>query len=198
MRYADGTVTANEIHIPTNKNLLVRVEGADVIHSFWVPQLGRKVDAIPGHPNHIWIRADKGGEYLGTCTEFCGLQHAWMRILVVAETETDFLAWKSAEASDARAPETAEAKRGLQLFRDKTCMSCHAIRGVASGRQEGPDLTHFAERRTLGAGVRPNTEANLRQWLAKPGAIKPGTRMPDFHLSRTDADALTAYIETLK
>lgn len=198
VRYADGTTIANEIHIPTQKDILVRVESADVIHSFWMPQLGRKMDAIPGHPNHVWIRADAPGVYAGACSEFCGAQHAWMRIRVVAQSPEEFHEWLAHQAKPAAAPTGGLAARGLKVFREKTCVNCHDVRGVDQNTQVGPDLTHFASRATLGSGVLKNDAANLRRWLTNPQAIKPGCHMPDFHLKNSEVEDLAAFIETLK
>lgn len=200
VRYANGPVTANEIHIETGTDVLVRIEAADVIHSFWVPQLGRKMDAIPGHPNQLWIRADQAGEYRGTCSEFCGAQHAGMRILVVAQSPEAFHGWSSRQSVLASVPTNPAALHGDQLFHQKACASCHAIRevGVASAATSvAPDLTHFASRETIAAGVLQNTPANVRLWLRDPQQIKPGSHMPDFHLATTDVDDLTAFLETL-
>jgi cytochrome c oxidase subunit 2 len=197
-RYANGTVTANEIHIPILSNILIRVDSADVIHSFWVPQLGRKIDAIPGHPNQLWIRADQAGLYSGTCAVFCGLQHAWMRILIVAQSPEEYLDWNSRQTPLAKAPGTPAALRGERTFREKTCIQCHSIRGVNANVEIGPDLTHFASRRTIGTGVLQNNLAGLHRWLTNPQEVKPGCHMPDFQLTDADVEGLTAYLETLK
>jgi cytochrome c oxidase subunit 2 len=198
VRYRDGTVAANEIHIPTRSDVLVGVEAADVVHSFWVPQLGRKMDAIPGRTNHLWIRADEAGEYPGACSEFCGAQHAWMRILVVAQPRDEFRDWISHQASAAKPVSGPNASRGEQLFRSKTCVSCHEIRGLDNNTEVGPDLTHFASRKTIGAGVLQNNAANLRRWLTDPQRIKPGSRMPTFHLTAANLEDLSAFLETLQ
>ena len=198
VRYANGTVTANEIHIPTQSDMLVRVDSADVIHSFWVPQLGRKIDAIPGHLNHLWIRADQAGQYLGACAVFCGAQHAWMRILVVAQSPQEFGDWNAQQAPPAKAPSTPGGLRGEHVFLQQTCVGCHSIRGVNANTQVGPDLTHFASRQTIGAGVLENNAADVRRWLTDPQRIKPGCYMPDFHLTGSNVEDLAAFFETLK
>ncbi len=197
-RYPDGTVAANEIHIPVQSNLLLRVESADVIHDFWTPQLGRKMDMIPGHPNLLWIRADAPGDYLGTCAEYCGSEHAWMRILVVAQTPADFASWLARQRQPAPAPATAAERRGLEIFREKTCVNCHEIKGVDAGTSVAPDLTHFAGRTTIGSGVLENNPKSVQLWLADPQAVKPGCLMPDFHLEKDEVNALQAYLETTK
>jgi cytochrome c oxidase subunit II len=198
VRYDDGAVAANEIHIPVGSNLLVRVESADVIHDFWVPQLGRKMDMIPGHPNLVWIRADAPGDYLGTCAEFCGAEHAWMRIRVEAQPADDFARWLAQQRQPAPAPVSALERRGRQIFRDKTCAACHTIKGMDPDTSVGPDLTHFAGRATIGTGVLANTPDHLRRWLTDPQAVKPGCHMPDFHLTPDEVNALAAYLETTK
>jgi cytochrome c oxidase subunit 2 len=197
-RYPDGTVAANEIHIPVQSDLLLDVEAADVIHDFWVPQLGRKMDMIPGHPNMLWIRANAPGDYLGTCAEYCGAEHAWMRILVVAQTQADFKSWLARQRQSASAPATDLERRGLQVFRDKTCVSCHEIKGVNPATSVAPDLTHFASRTTLASGVLENNRDTLQLWLADPQSVKPDCHMPNFHLEKDELNALTAYLETTK
>ncbi|HEY3860453.1 MAG TPA: cytochrome c oxidase subunit II [Verrucomicrobiae bacterium] len=197
-RYAGGAVAANEIHIPAKTDVLVKVDSADVIHAFWVPQLGRKMDAIPGHPNRLWIRADQPGEYTGACSVFCGAQHAWMRLLVVAESQEEFAEWSARQTPAAKTPATPEAARGRQVFLARTCVKCHFIRGVDAEVQAGPDLTHFASRQSIGTGVVTNDATHLRLWLADPQQIKPACLMPDFHLSIGEVGDLASYLETLK
>jgi cytochrome c oxidase subunit 2 len=193
-----GVVVANEIHIPVGRALSVRLESTDVLHEFWVPELARKITAVPGHPNHVWIEADKPGTYLGVCSEFCGTEHAWMHFLVIAEPPAEFAAWQVAQLRPAVRPAGAEAIKGLALFEQTSCMSCHAIDGTAADARVGPDLTHFASRRQLGAGIVDNTPENLRRWLADPQQIKPGAKMPDFKFTDGQVSQLVAYFETLK
>lgn len=193
-----GVVTANEIHIPAGQKLLVQVESADVIHDFWVPQLARKVDAVPGKPNHIWLQADQPGLYEGTCAEYCGAQHAWMRIRVYAESQSDFDAWQAQQLQSATTPDTQLAIEGAKLFQSRTCSNCHTIAGTASGAKIGPDLTHVGGRDTLAAGVLENNPANLASWLKDPQAIKPGNNMPNLKLTAQEVNVLVAYLEELK
>jgi cytochrome c oxidase subunit 2 len=197
-RYAGGAVTANEIHVPVGKDVLVRVEAADVIHDFWVPQLGRKVDAIPGHPTYIWLQADAPGTYLGACAEYCGAQHAWMRIVVVADAQAQFDEWQLHELQPEPAITTAQARRGQTAFRTKTCIRCHAVAGEGEPARVAPDLTHLAERTTLGAGVLKNDHASLARWLREPQVVKPGSHMPDLNLTDAEVDDLVAYFELLR
>jgi cytochrome c oxidase subunit 2 len=196
--YGSGVVTANEVHIPVGKPILIELESADVIHDFWVPRLGRKIDAIPGHPNHLWIEADKPGTYRGTCAEFCGTEHAWMRFRVVAQNDADFAQWQREQLAVPPPPSTAEAIAGAKLFSDKTCVNCHAIAGTSANQRVGPDLTHLASRDMLAGEAAPNTPRELYRWLRNPASIKPESHMPDFKLSPTDATDLVAYLETLK
>jgi len=193
-----GVVTANEIHIPVGKKWLVRLESTDVIHSFWVPQLARKMDVVPGHPNQIWLEANAMGEHAGTCGEYCGVEHSWMRFSVIAESPQALAAWLRTQEHPAAIPVTDSAQHGLTMFRSMSCINCHSIRGVSVSGTAGPDLTHLAGRETLGAGVLSNTEANLLLWLEHPQAIKPGCFMPNLKLTETQAGALTSYLRTLK
>jgi cytochrome c oxidase subunit II len=195
---SNGAFTANEIHIPLHEDTLIDIEAADVIHDFWVPRLARKVDAIPGHPNFIWIHADSPGEYLGACAEFCGAEHAWMRFRVEAQQPADYQAWLRAQALDAAEPSSQQAIAGRMRFRQLTCVNCHNIRGVNSQQQYAPDLTHVASRKMLAGERLENTAENMRQWLHEPNILKPNCKMPNLNLNDSDLDALTAYMETLK
>jgi cytochrome c oxidase subunit 2 len=194
-----GAITANEIHIPAGKPLSVRLESADVLHEFWVPKLTRKMSNVPGQPNHIWLQADKPGSYIGQCSEFCGTQHAWMRILVVADEPAQFEEWQRAQLQPARAATTDATAKGLAVFQTSTCISCHAIRGVAGADSRvAPDLTHVGSRKQLASGMIDNTPANMRLWLKSPQHIKPGALMPDFSLTDQQLDQLATYLSTLQ
>jgi cytochrome c oxidase subunit II len=193
-----GVVVANEIHIPIDTPILVLVDSADVIHDFWVPELARKIDAVPGHPNYIWMQADRPGEYLGACAEFCGNEHAWMRIKVIAQTKEDYEAWQRGQLSVPATPPDGEAGQGAKLFVADTCVNCHTIVGTPANQRIGPDLTHIGSRTTLAAGAADNTPENLFHWLKDPDSIKPQSHMPNFQLSDSDAHALVAYLETLR
>jgi cytochrome c oxidase subunit 2 len=190
VRY-DGSrvVTANEIHIPVRTNVTAVVTTADVIHSFWVPELNRKVDMIPGAQNRLLLNADHAGVYRGQCAEFCGLQHAHMSVEVVAEPKAAFDAWLARNARP--------AAQDNALF-TKDCSGCHQVRGTAAHAAVGPDLTHFASRRTIAASTLPNTRANLRSWLRDPQHVKPGNRMPNLELSEAQWTALQRYVESLR
>jgi cytochrome c oxidase subunit 2 len=199
VRYSgSGAVTANEIHIPIGRRLRVRVESADVIHSFWVPQLGPKMDMIRGHPNFVWLQADRAGVYEGACSEFCGDQHAWMRFLVIAEPEPQFQRWLDHQARPAQDPVNETAQAGKHFFFAQTCANCHAIRGSTTVATAGPDLTHLASRRQLAAGLVDNSPQNLARWLRNPQQLKPGCQMPNFNLSEDQVTQLVAYLEDLR
>ena len=194
-----GAVTANEIHIPVGRPLSVRLDSKDVLHEFWVPELARKMTTVPGQPNHIWLQADKPGTYIGTCSEFCGTQHAWMRILVVADEPSKFEEWQRAQLQPGLAATSEAAAKGLALFQTSTCINCHAIRGVPGANASvAPDLTHVASRRQLGAGILENTPANMRLWVKNPQHIKPGALMPDFNFTDQELDQLGEYLSTLR
>jgi cytochrome c oxidase subunit II len=188
-----GAVTANEIHIPVRTRVDVIALTADVIHSFWVPQLARKIDMIPGRRNRILLYASRPGIYRGQCAEFCGLQHANMALEVVAEPASSFRAWLSSMA----APSTAAASTGKSLFMNLQCASCHQIRGTAARATVGPDLTHVMSRHSLAGDTILNTPGDLAAWIHNPQAIKPGALMPDLGLSNTQVSALVSYLETL-
>ncbi len=199
-RSADGQpafATANEIHIPVGRPVLVELSSPDVIHSFWVPSLTGKTDTIPGRGNISWMQADRVGLYRGQCTEYCGVQHAKMAFVVMAQPQVDFDAWRSAQTAPAAAPTDAEATRGEAVFAAR-CASCHVIRGGPGYGEAGPDLTHLMSRRELASGALPNTTGALSGWIANPQGVKPGALMPATELSGPDLNAVVAYLETLK
>ena len=196
VRYPNGAVSANEIHIPVGVKVQLGLTTADVIHSFWVPRLGPKLDMIPGQRNKLWLEASEPGTYRGQCTEFCGLQHANMLIRVVADAPADFDAWMAREAEPA-GPEAASAP-GRRVFDNQTCAGCHTIRGTEAAGKVGPDLTHFGRRGTLGAGVRPRTPDDVSRWITDPQSIKPGVAMPPTTLAPDELAALVAYLEVLR
>jgi len=194
-----GVVAANEIHLPVGKRLFVRLESADVIHDWWVPQLGRKMDAVPGHPNFLWLEADSPGFYSGTCAEYCGAEHAWMRIGVIAEAESAFESWAQHQLEvPSKLPSGGDAAQGSELFQQLTCGNCHTIAGTSAQGKIGPDLSHIGDRLTLAAGRFKNTPANLAHWLTDPQAVKPDSHMPNFQLTDPQVRQLTAYLETLQ
>ncbi|HZZ89635.1 MAG TPA: cytochrome c oxidase subunit II [Caulobacteraceae bacterium] len=190
--------TANEIHIPTGRPVTFDLQAADVIHSFWAPSLMGKQDLIPGRDNRLTLVAERPGVYRGQCAEFCGLQHARMAFVVVAETPAKFEAWRSQQSLPAAAPTDPVRIRGMQVFLNGACATCHAIEGTAAGGKTGPDLTHFGSRTGIAAGALANTPANLDRWIGDPQAVKPGANMPQVPLAAADRGALVAYLEGLK
>ena len=192
-----GIVTANEIHMPTNTRVLLELRSADVIHDFWVPRLGRKMDMVPGHPTRLWIEADAAGTYSGACAEYCGAEHAWMRLRIIAEPPSQFEGWVAREHAPATTAVGGVAADGERLFGEMTCANCHAIAGTGHDARVGPDLTHIAGRARLAGEVIDNTPENLARWIANPDAIKPRSHMPNLHLSSDQVGALVAYMETL-
>jgi cytochrome c oxidase subunit II len=192
-----GAVTANEIHIPVGETVRVKLTTADVLHSFWVPQLAPKTDMIAGRTNDAWLRAEKPGRYRGQCAEYCGLQHAHMAFLVVAEPRADFDSWLN-RLSRPRQPSTAAEQRGLQVFEQSACASCHTIRGTTAQGRVGPDLSNVGSRWSIGAGTVPNDPGHLGGWIANSQTVKPGNKMPPQPVAAADMQDLLAYLESLK
>lgn len=193
-----GVITANQIYIPTGKKILLKLTSADVVHSWWVPELGRKLDMIPGMDNYMWMYAEKPGEYLGTCSEFCGVQHARMRIRVIAKNPEDFEKWQQHQLKPVATSTNELFLKGKQLFEEKTCTNCHAINGTNFKENIGPNLTHFASRKRFLGDMKINNEENLRAWLTNPQDVKQGVKMPNFIFSESEIDALTEYFKNLK
>lgn len=195
---ADGRTIisdANELHIPAGQPVLLELESADVIHSFWVPHLSGKMDMIPGRTNLLRIQADRPGTYGGQCAEYCGGPHALMGFTVVAHTPESFERWRAARL----APPVPAGGPGADLFLASGCAACHTIRGTAADGLAGPDLTHIGSRRTLGAGILPNNRGTLAGWVADSQTLKPGNRMPNYHqLSAEELNAIAEYLEGLK
>jgi cytochrome c oxidase subunit 2 len=193
-------VTANEMHVPAGEPTRLELTSADVIHSFWVPALHGKIDTNPGRLNVFWLQPDRPGEYRGQCMEFCGVQHALMGFLLIAEPRDGFEQWvRERQQPAAPAAETARA-RGQEVFELGGCNQCHAVRGIHEPLvpNTGPDLTHFGSRRTLGAATVPNTAEHLQAFIANPHARKPGVRMPPTPLAGEDMDALVAFLHGLR
>jgi cytochrome c oxidase subunit 2 len=196
--HGSPAVTANEIHIPTRTRIDVLATTGDVIHSFWVPQLNRKIDMINGRTNRVLLYADKPGVYRGQCAELCGLQHTHMAFEVIAEPPDRFRAWLARMASPAAAPTTPLAREGQRIFDSEQCASCHTIRGTPAVGRVGPDLTHLASRTTLAALTIPNSRAELADWIRDPQAIKPGNKMPALGLREDQIRALVDYLSGLR
>jgi cytochrome c oxidase subunit 2 len=199
VRYPDrDATTANEIHIPVGEPVQLNLSSVDVIHSFWVPQLMGKMDLIPGKTQSTWIQADEPGVYWGECAEYCGIQHARMAFLVVAEPPEQFAAWLAREQQPAAEPTDPVALAGFTAIMRPSCIGCHAIKGTPASGRLGPDLTHIGSRRTIAAGTLPNNRGTLAGWIADPQHIKPGNLMPDLAIDLDTANAMAVYLETLK
>jgi cytochrome c oxidase subunit 2 len=191
-------VTEDELHIPARTPVLLIADTADVIHSFWVPELNRKIDTIPGQQNAIELYADQPGRYRGVCNQYCGLQHAHMGFYVFADPPARFRAWLAAQARPARAPTGALAQSGEHVFLNGACSSCHTIRGTSATGSVGPDLTHLASRTSLAGVTIANTRSELARWIVDSQHVKPGNQMPDIKLGGAQLKALVAYLETLR
>lgn len=216
VRYPGHDVeTANEIHIPTGQEVRVELTSADVIHSFWVPQLSGKVDLIPGETNVLTLDADEPGTYWGQCAEYCGIQHAWMRFVVVAHDPPEYEGWLEAQARPAQATDrtdddpgadepaadaepVSDVAAGRQIFMSSSCVYCHTVAGTEAQGTLGPDLTHLASRQMIGAGVLPNDRESLARWIEHPQEVKPGNVMPGTDLDDDELDELITYLESLE
>jgi len=195
-----GFVTANEIHIPLSTKdrpviTELQLESADVIHSFWVPQLNGKTDVIPNRTNRMWLEPEQTGVYLGNCAEYCGTQHANMLLRVVVHDPAEFEKW--VQSQQAPAMQVASAQKGRELFASLNCVNCHRIDGSIAEGVFGPDLTHLMTRRTIGAGVAANTPENLHQWVRDPQVLKVGCLMPNLQLLDNEVDEIVGYLQTL-
>ncbi|PZG24088.1 cytochrome c oxidase subunit II [Micromonospora craterilacus] len=193
----DGA-TANELHIPVGEKVRVRLRTADVLHSFWVPQLMPKTDLIAGETRETWLHAERAGSYRGQCAEYCGTQHAHMAFLVVAEPRPDFDAWLARLGTPARPPQTDAQRRGQQAFLQGSCAGCHAIRGTGADGRIGPDLSDVGSRWSIGAGAVPNDGGHLGGWIANSQTVKPGNYMPPQQVGAGQLPDLIAYLQSLK
>jgi len=196
-----GVVTANELHIPVSAAAhptptFLTLLSADADHSFWIPQLAGKTDLIPNRVNHMWMDPYQTGIFLGQCAQYCGTQHAKMLLRVYVDSSQEFAAWVGAQQQPAVLDENVTA--GKRVFETTACINCHAIGGTVADGRFGPDLTHLMSRQTIASGAAENTKANLRLWIQKPDAIKPGSLMPAMQLTDADLDALVDYLETLQ
>lgn len=190
-------VTANEIHIPVGVPVRIELNSADVIHTFWAPQLAGKTEMIPGQTNEQWIEADTPGVYRGQCSQFCGAQHAHMAFEVIAQPQPEFDAWRDAERRGAQPVTTPDARAGQHIFGER-CAGCHSVRATPAAGMQAPDLTHLASRRLIAAGQMTNTPEHRLDWIEHAQRIKPDSLMPSIALSASDAAALSAYLSTLQ
>lgn len=203
VRYMDDdasriVTTANEIHIPVGRPVMIRGTSHDVIHSFWIPNLHGKTDLIPSRINTQWLEADRPGRFRGQCAEFCGAQHAHMALWVVAESPDQFEAWMNHQREPAAAPTDPDLVQGQQVFLNHACVFCHTISGTPAMGRTAPDLTHLGSRSTIAAGTLPNTKGNLGGWIADPQNIKPGNHMATVDLNPGDVQPLLDYLESLR
>jgi cytochrome c oxidase subunit 2 len=191
--------TANEIRIPVGRPVAITLGAADVIHSFWVPNLGGKVDTIPGVINRMHLQATKTGSYRGQCAEYCGGPHAHMALIVIVEDPERFETWLESQRQVAMAPVSELQRQGQSLFQSSGCAGCHTIRGTDAAGTIGPDLTHVGGRMTIGAATLPSNADAFVRWISDNQHIKPGNRMPAFGIfSPDELAALSAYLENLK
>ncbi|MFI4877062.1 MAG: cytochrome c oxidase subunit II [Blastopirellula sp. JB062] len=195
-----GTVeVANEIYLPVNEPVHFELQSEDVVHAFWIPSLGGKIDMIPGRQTHLRLLPNRIGAYRGVCAEYCGQSHAHMTFDVIVTTREKFDAWLIRQMQDAKTPQDAQAARGGELFLQNGCGACHTVRGTSADGTLGPDLTHFGSRARVAAGTMDNVEANLRDWITHPKRAKPGVMMPNFDtLTPAEVDQLTAYLKGLE
>lgn len=193
-----NVTTANEVHLPAGKTVLLELRSADVIHDWWVPPLGNKMDMVPGRSNYLWIKIDTPAVYHGLCSEFCGAQHAWMRLKVIAQDENNYQSWLVAQAQPAQQSLDSLAMKGAQIFESATCANCHAIKGTTARGNVGPDLTHVFSRTEILAGKLKTDQANLFKWISDPQKIKPGSKMPDFYFGKDSVNAIVYYLTQLK
>ena len=203
VRYLDAEpsrafATANEIRIPVGTRVKVKLRAHDVIHSFWVPGLQGKTDMIPGRTTITWIEADRAGRWRGQCAEFCGLQHAKMALVVVAEEPARFGQWLEAQRRPAAEPADSVTLAARETFLRTGCTFCHTVRGTPAAGRTGPDLTHLASRLTLAAGELPNTHGHLAGWVVQPQALKPGSHMPAVPLQPHELHAVVHYLRSLR
>jgi cytochrome c oxidase subunit 2 len=190
---------ANEVRLPVGERVEFHLQSPDVIHSFWVPSLGGKIDMIPGRTNRLVLEPTRTGTFRGACAEYCGTSHALMSLYVVVLEPADFAAWLARQQEPARPPVLPLAARGQELFLANGCGACHTVRGTPADGVVGPDLTHVGSRLSLGAGILPNDPEAFRRWIAHTEGVKPEVLMPAFGmLPPEDLQALAAYLDGLE
>ena len=190
---------ANEIRLPVGEPVQFILDSPDVIHSFWIPALGGKMDMIPGRVTRLALHATKTGVYRGQCAEYCGTSHAWMAFDVVVQEKEEFAEWLARQAAPALGPTDRFTRAGAELFQTHGCGACHTIRGTSAAGVVGPDLTHVGSRLTIAAGTLANEPEEFRDWIARTKLVKPGVHMPHFGMLPDDElDALAVYLESLE
>jgi cytochrome c oxidase subunit 2 len=198
-QYPDANVvTSNELHLPVGRTANLILHSDDVIHSFWIPALGGKRDAFPGHTNFIWMTPNSTGDFPGQCYQLCGYSHGNMRERAIIQSPADFQTWLTAQQAPAAQPTDPVAVEGGQLLQTRGCTACHTINGTPAEGKVGPNLTHIASRGTIAGSIFDNNAQNLRTWLKDPPAAKPGSLMPNLGLNDHELDALVAYLQSLK
>jgi cytochrome c oxidase subunit 2 len=196
---AEPIELANELWLPVGERVDVRVMSRDVVHSFWIPPLAGKLDAIPGRMNVLSLQPTRTGTFRGACAEFCGASHARMNFVVVVVDRARFDEWLAGQARPAAAASSDAAQRGERAFLERGCAACHTIRGTAARGRLGPDLTHVGSRQSLAAGTLPAGADQLRRWIANTELLKPEVHMPAFGgLPADDLAALAAYLTGLQ
>lgn len=192
-------VTANEMYIPVGKPVKIGLTSADVIHSFSIPKLAGRMDMIPNRQNELWLQADEEGTYYAQCTELCGVSHAYMQFRVVALSPEKYAAWVKERQAGAKEPTDPLAVKGKEVMTKQDCIACHSIDGTALKAKVGPNLTNVGARQTIAAGMYPNEDSYLKQWIRDPQSLKPGVTMPA-HAKLTDDEltAIVAYLRSLK
>jgi cytochrome c oxidase subunit 2 len=197
----DGTYlqAAQELHIPVNTKVRIALSSKDVIHSFWVPNIGGKKDAVPGRNTDLWIQADKPGTYKGQCFEFCGTGHADMLITLVAQTPDEYATWLKGALVEANRGTDPATKKGRETFLSLACVGCHTVQGTVAAGKVGPELTYVASKKSIAGGLlSPVNEENLTRWIKNPPAVKPGTLMPNLNLSDEQIHDIVQWLLTLK
>src|ERR1700724_2378587 len=190
-----NVVTANELHLPVGEPAFLTLLSGDTDHSFWVPRLAGKTDLIPNHPNKMWIEPRETGLYLGQCAQYCGTQHAKMLLRIYVQSREEFDRWIQEQAAVAHTGDSSS--EGRRIFERTACINCHTVAGTAANGRFGPDLTHLMSRETIGSGIAPNTPENLRRWIQRPDAVKPGSLMPPMGLTDQQLSAVMAYLASL-
>ena len=196
----DTVITANEVHVPVGRTVHLVLLSDNVLHSFWVPQMGGKRDLITNRINHLVFTPEEPGVYFGQCAEFCGTSHALMRMRLVAHTQAGYDQWLANEARPAVEPLPGDSavQLGKQLVTQGACAGCHYIEGTPAAQHIGPALTHFGRRRTLAAGILENDAESLRRWLKNPPEVKPGSKMPNLNLTDQQITYMVAYLQSLQ
>jgi len=193
-----GIVTADELHVPAGQPVAISLESVDVIHSFWVPRLAGKTDAIPGRTNSMWLEATQPGDYSGQCAQFCGTSHALMRFRVIADSSSDWNMWVQKMQHPNIQPQSADAQAGFKVFSTAGCSACHTIDGTSFKGTLGPNLTNLGMHESIAAATLDNNTTNLARWLSDPPAVMPDVDMPNLHLTQDQIRQVSAYLEEMK